>query len=51
MKSRTMRWVGNTAHMGEMKNAYKSLVRKFEPNRPPDNHRHRLEGIIKMDLK
>jgi hypothetical protein len=28
MKSRMMRWEGHVAHMGEMRNAYKILVRK-----------------------
>jgi hypothetical protein len=29
-----MRWVGHVAHMGEMMNAYKILVRKPEEKRP-----------------
>jgi hypothetical protein len=29
-----MRWVGHVAYMGEMRNAYKILVRKPEWKRP-----------------
>jgi len=29
-----MRWVGNVAHMGEMRNAYKIMVGKPEGKRP-----------------
>jgi hypothetical protein len=28
IKSRTMRWAGHVAHMGEMRNAYKNVGRK-----------------------
>jgi hypothetical protein len=30
IRSRRMRWVGHVAHMGEMGNEYKVLVRKKE---------------------
>jgi len=33
IKSRTMEWVGRVACMGEMRNAYKILVRKLEGKR------------------
>jgi hypothetical protein len=34
IKSRRMRWGGHISRMGEMKNAYKILVRKAEGKRP-----------------
>jgi hypothetical protein len=34
IKSRRMRWVWHVAYMGEMRNAYKILVRKPEGRRP-----------------
>jgi hypothetical protein len=34
IKSRKMRWVGKVALMGEMRNAYKILVRKPEGKKP-----------------
>jgi hypothetical protein len=34
IKSRRMRWPGHVAHTGEMRNAYKILVRKPERKRP-----------------
>jgi len=34
MKSRRMIWVGYVAHMGEMRNVYKILVRKPKGKRP-----------------
>jgi hypothetical protein len=37
--------------MGEVRNAYKILVRKPERKRPLGRPRHRWEGIIGMDLR
>jgi len=45
-----MRWVGHVTCMGEMRNAYKILVRKLEVKtfgRP----RHRWENNIRIDLR
>jgi hypothetical protein len=42
IKSR-MRWVGNVTHMGEMRNAYKILVRNLEGKKPFRRPRHRYE--------
>jgi hypothetical protein len=46
-----MIWIEHTAHMGNMRNAYKILVRKPERNRPLGRCKHRLEDNIKIDLK
>jgi hypothetical protein len=46
-----MRWAGHEAHMGEMRNAYRFLVRKFEGKRPLRRTRHRWKDNIIMDLK
>jgi hypothetical protein len=34
-----MRWVGHVAHMGEMRNAYKTLATKPEQKTPPQRLR------------
>jgi hypothetical protein len=34
IKSKRMRWMDHEAHMGEMRNAHKSLVRKPKGKRP-----------------
>jgi hypothetical protein len=36
---------------GEMKNAFKILIRKPEGKRPLGSYRHRLEYNIKMDIR
>jgi hypothetical protein len=41
IKSWKIRWEGNIVCMGEMKNAYKILVRNSEGKRPFGRHRHR----------
>jgi hypothetical protein len=46
-----MRWAGHVAHMGEIINVCKMLVRNPEENRLLDKPRHRWEDNIKMDLK
>jgi hypothetical protein len=43
-----MRWLGNVAYMGEIRNAYKILVAKPEEKRPLRRPR---EDNIKMDIK
>jgi len=43
--------VRHVAHMGEMKNAYKILVRKPEGKRLLRRPRHRWEDNIRTDLK
>jgi hypothetical protein len=40
IKSRRRRWMGHVAHMGEMTNAYKILVRKSEGKRPLGRPKH-----------
>jgi hypothetical protein len=51
IKSKSMRWAGNVACMGEMRNAYKILVGKPEGKRPLRRTRHRWENNIRMDLR
>jgi hypothetical protein len=48
---RRTRWVRHVAHMGQMKNAYKILVRKPEGKRLLKRPRHRWEDNIRTDLK
>jgi hypothetical protein len=50
IKSRTVRWAGHVARMGEMRNACIILVAKPERNRPLGNPRCRWEDNIRMDL-
>jgi hypothetical protein len=50
-KSRRMRWVGHIAHMEELRNAYKILVRKPEGKRPLIRPRYKWEDNIGIDLK
>jgi hypothetical protein len=51
IKSRTMRWVGHVARMGEGRNVYRVLVGKPEGRRPLGRPRRRWEDGIKMDLR
>jgi hypothetical protein len=44
-----MRWVGNVAHMGEIRIAYNILVVKPERKRPFKSRRHRWEDNIRME--
>jgi hypothetical protein len=46
-----MRWEGEVACMGEMRNAYNTLVGKPEWKRPLERPRHRWEANIMMDLR
>jgi hypothetical protein len=50
IKSRTMRWAGHVARMGEKRNVYRLLVGKPEGKRPLRRPRHRWVDNIKMDL-
>ena len=51
IKSRTMRWVGHVARMGERRGVYKVLVGKPEGKRPLGRPRRGWEDNIKMDLQ
>jgi hypothetical protein len=41
IKSRRMKWEEHVAHMGEKRNAYKTLVQKPKGKRPLRRTRHR----------
>jgi hypothetical protein len=49
IESRRMRWAGNVARMGEMRNAYRILVGKPEGKRPLGRPKRRWVENIKMD--
>jgi hypothetical protein len=51
IKSRTLRWAGHVARMGERRGAYRALVGKAEGRRPLGRLRRRWENNIKMDLR
>jgi hypothetical protein len=51
IKSRSMRWAGHVARMGEGRGAYRVLVGKPEGRRPLGRSRRRWEDNIKMDLQ
>jgi hypothetical protein len=44
-------WTGQVAHMGEKRNAYRSLVGKPERKRPLGQPKHRQKDNIKLDVK
>jgi hypothetical protein len=47
-----MRWAGHVAHMVEMKNKYKMLVRKrTERCRPLGRFKHKWDGNFRIDLR
>jgi hypothetical protein len=50
IKSRRMRWAGHIGRMGDIRNAYKILVRKSEGKSPPGRPWHRWEDNIIMNL-
>jgi hypothetical protein len=50
MKSRSMRWAGHVARMGEKRNAYTLLVGKPEGKRPLGGPRRRCVDNIRMNL-
>jgi len=49
IKSRSMRWAGHVARMGEERGAYRVLVRKPEGKRPLGKPRRRWVDNIRMD--
>jgi hypothetical protein len=51
VKSRPMRWIGQVAHMGEMRNTYKILVRKTEWKRSCRRPKYRENYYIRMALR
>ena len=51
MKSRTVRWAGRVACMGERRGIYKVLVGKPEGNKPLRIPGHKWEDNIKMGLQ
>jgi hypothetical protein len=51
IKSRSMRWAGHVAGMGELTNAYKILVEKSEGKRPLGRSRHRREDNMRKYLR
>jgi hypothetical protein len=51
IKSRTLRWAGNVAHMGNRRGVYRVLVGKPEGKRPLRRTKHRWEDNIKIDLQ
>jgi hypothetical protein len=48
IKARRLRWAGHVAHVGEMRNAYKTLVGKREGKKPLGRPRHRWEDNIRI---
>jgi hypothetical protein len=44
-------WAEHVASMGEMRNAYKIFIGKYEWTRPFGRPKRRREGNIRMDLK
>jgi hypothetical protein len=50
IKSRRLRWPGHVAHMGEVRNAYKILVRKPVWKRPFGRPMHIWEDNIRKEL-
>jgi hypothetical protein len=51
IKSRTMRWVGHVAFMGEGRGVYRVLVWRPKVKRTLEGPRHRWEDNIKLDLR
>jgi hypothetical protein len=51
IRSRRMRGAGHVECMGEVRNAYKILVRKVEGKKPLVRPRRRWEYNIRMDLR
>ena len=51
VKSRSMRWAGHVARMGEGGGVHRALVGKPEGKRPLGRLRCRWEDNIKMDLQ
>ena len=51
IKSRSMRWAGHVARMGEENGVYRVLVGKLEGRRPLGRPRRRWVDNIRMDLQ
>jgi hypothetical protein len=51
IKSRKTRWAWHVERMGEIRNVYKILVRKFEGKRPLRRPTRRWEDNIIIDLR
>jgi hypothetical protein len=51
MKLRRMRWAGHVAHMGEMRNVYKILVKKPVGKKLLGRCRHRWEDNFRTHLR
>jgi hypothetical protein len=51
VNSRSMRWAGHVAHMGEMRHMYKVSVGKPEGKRPLRRPRPRWGDNIKVDVR
>ena len=51
IKSKTMRWAGNVARMGEWRGVYRVLVLISVGRRPLGRSRRRWEDNIKTDLQ
>jgi hypothetical protein len=51
IKSRRMRWEGNVARKGEIRNSYSNFVGKPEGKRSLGRRRYRWEDNIKMSLR
>jgi len=50
IKSRTMKWAGHEARMGERRGVYRVLVGKPDRKRPLGRTRRRWEDKVKMNL-
>jgi hypothetical protein len=50
IKSRSMRWTGHVARIGEKLNAYRILVGKPEGNKPIGRPRRRWVDSVELDL-
>jgi hypothetical protein len=51
IKSRRMRWAGTVALIGEISNAYRTLMRRPEGKGPLGRSRHRWVENIKMEFR
>jgi hypothetical protein len=50
IKSRRMRWVWHIAHMGEMRNKHRILVRKQEKPLGRPRHKWKDNNVTKVDM-
>jgi hypothetical protein len=46
-----MKWVGNVERVGDMRFAYRILVRRLAGHRPLGKIRHRWSNVIRMDIR